>query len=316
MTLYKVCDLILESNVPLPGLVHAEGKEPECTFQLLPAQGPGPVACHWFHHWRLPDGALWLSIAKQESGYLLRFPDLADFLVFADRRDIRCYPGPGIPMETIRHLFLDQVIPLALSQRGRVVLHASAVATSEGAIAFLGETGRGKSTLTASFVQQGFPLLTDDCFLLEEAGGQLFGIPSYPGVRLWPDVISALFEREPVLSQVAHYTAKKRWGIDSSRLPFCADSVPLRRAYVLAHPQEMAETSAISIVSLSLQDALMELVKHAYRLDITDRQRLGEEFECIGRVATLLRISRLAFPRDLSLLPTIREAILEDLSQP
>ncbi|HKS96499.1 MAG TPA: hypothetical protein VJV74_10250, partial [Terriglobia bacterium] len=130
---------------------------------------------------------------------------------------MRCRPRKAIPLDTVRHLFLDQVFPLLLSKRGRLVLHASAVLIPGGAIAFLGETGQGKSTLASSFSQRGFPFLTDDCLLLEEKGGQLVGIPSYPGLRLWPKTVAALFAEEPPVSRVAHYTTKKRLG----RLPFC-----------------------------------------------------------------------------------------------
>jgi hypothetical protein len=217
-------------------------------------------------------------------------------------------------LETIRHLLLDQVIPLVLSVRGRLVLHASAVVVPRGAIAFLGETGQGKSTLSGSFVTQGFPLVTDDCLLLQEAGEHLFGHPSYPGLRLWPDSVAALFGQGTRLCHVAHYTEKKRLGPDNGPLPFCADPAPLQRVYVLAPYEETEDTKAITFAPLSPREAFMELVKHTYRLDIIAQERLNEEFECVARVVALLPLCRLAFPQDLSLLPTVREAILANLS--
>jgi hypothetical protein len=314
---YRAYGLILESNVPLPELayVNGNGGEAECSFQFLPMQGPGPASSHGFHHWRLPNGEIWLSWARQGSGYLLRFHDLADFLVSTDGKEIRCYSAPNTPLETVRHLFLDQVLPLVLSYKGRLVLHASAVVTPEGAIAFLGVTGQGKSTLTGSFVKQGFSLLTDDCLLVKEEEGQLFGIPSYPGLRLWPDVLSTLFGQQPVLSEVAHYTEKKRLSLNNGLLPYSANPAPLQRMYVVAPHKEIEDKRAITIAPLSSRDAFIELAKHACRLDTTDRERLSEEFECLGRVAATLVLHRLAFPRDLSLLSAVREAILENLSE-
>jgi hypothetical protein len=315
MTVYGTYELILESNIPLPELASTDGQKPECVFRLLPTQEPEPTSCHWFYHWRLPNGDIWLSCARRGTDYLLRFPALADFLVSADGRDIRCYPVLDTPLETIRHLLLDQVIPLLLSQRGRLVLHASAVVAPKGAVAFLGVTGQGKSTLTGSFVKQGFSLLTDDCLLLKEEEGQLFGIPSYPGLRLWPDVLSTLFGQEPVLPQVAHYTEKKRLDLDNGLFPFSADPAPLQGMYVLTPYQETEDMRAITIAPLSPRDAFMELVRHACRLDITDRERLSEEFEFLGWVAASLPLHRLAYPRDLSRLSAVREAILENLGE-
>jgi hypothetical protein len=315
MTAYQVCDLTVESDLPLPELTQAKGKEPECAFRLLRARRvPGAISRDWFHHWRRPDGEIWLSCARQGSGYLLRFTDLADFLVSPEGSDIRCYPVPDTPLETIRHLLLDQVIPLFLSVRGRLVLHASAVVVPGGAIAFLGETGQGKSTLSGSFVTQGFPLVTDDCLLLQEAGEHLIGHPSYPGLRLWPDSVAALFGQGARLCHVAHYTEKERLGPDDGPLPFCADPAPLQRVYVLASYEETEETKAITLAPLSPREAFMELVKHTFRLDIIAQERLSEEFERVARVVALLPVCRLAFPQDLSLLPTVREAILANLS--
>lgn len=309
--LYKYCDFILQSNVPLSGLVTAMG-EAAYTFQLIPIGRPEPVLSNWLHLWRYPDGKVWLACAKQKSGYLLRFHYLADFLVSAAGKQIRCYPEPGTPLETIRHLFLDQVLPLVLSQWGRLVLHASAVVTPEGAIAFLGESGQGKSTLSASFCRQGFPMLTDDCLLLEEKRGQLFGIPSYPALRLWPESVSALTASEAKLTEVAHYTEKKWLGLNSGWLTCSSEPIPLRQVYLLSSPEEVGETRRISIVPLSPQEALVALVKHAFRLNITDRARLRAEFEHLSRVAASLIVYRLTFPRDFSLLPAVREAILQN----
>jgi hypothetical protein len=315
MTFYKVSGLTVQSNIRLPELPHADGREPLCDFQLLPAQGSRPAPYQWFHHWVLPDGKAWLSFAKYQSGYLLRFPAMADFLVSADGKKIRCYAEPDTPLETIRHLFLDQVIPLLLSKRGKLVLHASAVVAPQGAVAFTGMTGMGKSTLTAIFAEQGFPLLTDDCLLLEERAGQLFATPSYPGLRLWDDVTSVLFEHEPSASQVAHYTDKKRLGSNNGWLRFCTDSVALLRIYILAPPEEVGGAKAVNISPLPPREAFMELVRYAFKLDITDRERLSEEFECLDRLVALPLLYRLAFPRDLSRLSAVREAILEDLSK-
>jgi hypothetical protein len=313
MAFYKVSGVTVQSNIPLPELPYADDREGVCAFQLLPVQSPQPAALQWFHRWVLADGTVWLTLAKDRSGYLLRFPDLADFLVSVDGKQVRCYAQPDTPLETIRHLFLDQVIPLLLSQRGKLVLHASAVATPEGAIAFAGMTGMGKSTLTASFAEQGFALLTDDCLLLEERVGELFAIPSYPGLRLWGDVASVLFAHEPSASQVAHYTDKRRLGVNNGSLRFCPDAVALPRIYILTPPEEVSHAHAIQLSPLPPREAFGELIRYAFRLDITDRERLREQFESLSRVVALPLVYRLAFPRDLSCLSAVREAILENL---
>jgi hypothetical protein len=313
MICYRVCDLRLASNVPLPELLRADADAADCVFELLPARAASRSPDEWLQQWQLPAGQVWLSLARDEAGFLLRFPDLADFLVTVDGKEVRCCPAPGIPAQTIRHLLLDQVLPLVLSQRGSLVLHASAVVTAKGAIAFAGATGRGKSTLATSFsVHHGFPLLADDCLLLHERAGQIISTPSYPGVRLWGDAVATLFEAELVLADVAHYSAKKRLTPDMSRLPFHTDPIPLRRMYFL-DPSAEKDRGAIVIDRLSPLESFMELVAYAFKLDIADQALLRREFDSFSRVAALPLSYRLAFPHDFTRLADVRAAIVAHL---
>jgi hypothetical protein len=315
MALYKVCDIILESSVPLPELERVEGKRPDYVFELLAAPPREFISCQWFHQWGISGGETWLAFARVGSDYLLRFPDLADYLVCVQAKEIRCYAEPEISLETIRHLLLDQVIPLVLAKEGKLVLHASAVVTTEGAIAFLGTSGRGKSTLAAYLAMQGLPVLTDDCLLLEQRNEGIVAVPGYAGLRLWQDSISALFEHEPELRQVAHYSDKKRVGGNSGLLSFCTHPVLLAKAYVLATDEGVTGVNEIAMTPLSPRDAFLELVQYTFNMDIGDRERLEQDFEAFSRLSVLPLFYRLTFPRDLSLLPFIHRAIIENLRE-
>src|SRR4030095_9116966 len=97
----------------------------------------------------------------------------ADFLLQPDGRSIVGYRRARVAIGTFRHLFLDQVLPLVLSHRGVTVLHASAFAGSRGAVALIGATGVGKSTLAASFGTNGWPVIADDALVLRARGGTI-----------------------------------------------------------------------------------------------------------------------------------------------
>jgi hypothetical protein len=313
MALYKICDIILESSMSLPELVRTENKQADYVFKLLPARTHEFTSCQWFHRWGISDGEAWLEFARIGPDYLLRFPDLADYLVCVEAKEIHCYAKPEISLETIRHLLLDQVIPLVLSSLGKLVLHASAVVADEGAIAFLGTSGRGKSTLATYLARQGLPALTDDCLLLEQRDGNLIATPSYPGFRLWQDSVSALFEHAPDLDRVAHYSEKKRVGTD--QISFCTHPVSLARAYVLGDVEETTNANEITVTPLSPREIFLELVQYTYNMDIGNRERLKQDFEAFARLSTMPRFYRLAFPRDLSLLPFVHKAIVENLRE-
>src|SRR3954447_18430377 len=164
---YLFCGVTVSSDVDLPPLRRAPSRsEAICTVGLgAPLDPDTDVA--WFHEWRGRRGPRWLSIGRLPRGtrraYLLRFPELADFEVSADARRIVARPAAGLPVDTLRHLLIDQVLPLVTSRHGRLSLHASAVhLPGIGAIAFVGDAGRGKSTLAAALALAGARVVADD----------------------------------------------------------------------------------------------------------------------------------------------------------
>ena len=68
---------------------------------------------------------------------------------------------------------------ILLHQRGRMVLHASAVNINDGAVAFMGHNGAGKSTTTFSFMASGYPLVADDILSLEFREGVPYGVSGF-----------------------------------------------------------------------------------------------------------------------------------------
>ena len=138
-------------------------------FHVAVARCQAPLGIQPFHAWGLPDGTPWTEFYRLGGGYLLRFPELADFQVSADGLEVTCFPAPEVSEATSQHLYLNQVLPLVLSKLGKLVFHASAVEVAGGAIAFAAESGRGKSTLAASFAVSGFRFLTDDGLVVETA---------------------------------------------------------------------------------------------------------------------------------------------------
>jgi hypothetical protein len=303
------CGLLIESGVALPELDAVDAAQADIHFAVtdqplaIPSRAP-------IHDYESPDGQVWMSIFRADAGYVLRFPKLATFLVSRDVHRVCCSPHAGTPPETIRHLFLDQVMPLVVASHGRAVLHASAVTVAGAAVAFLGPSGKGKSTLAASSLNAGCMLLADDCLPLTETAGTFIAVPSYPGLRLWPDVVPTVAGDCEPLSPVCHYSLKARMGAANAGVPFHSRPLPLRRVYVLGEP-----TPDIAIAPLSPLDAVIELVKASYMLDITDRQALTLQFETLSRLASLSLCFRLSYPRDLDRLADVHAAIARHVNR-
>ncbi len=308
MRRYKIGNLTVESNLALPELPAATGaSDYQLHISACAAPRTGPV--RWVQHWEMADGHRTLSVGRIRGGYLLHFPRMADFHLLDDEPSRVLGFTSNLSAETVRHLLLDQVIPLLLAKSGELVFHASAVLLPTGAVAFAGLTGQGKSTLTASLAQRGFPLLTDDCLLLEWRKDCWFVTPTYGGLRLWDDVRYGLFGADIAANDVAHYTSKKRV---NGGIRFCDRTVSLQRLYLLAKDVGPAEKIAISIPAQ--HERLLRCLSHIFRLDPTDEDRLRGEFDALARLAASSLIREIRYPRRLELLPEVHRAILEDLN--
>jgi serine kinase of HPr protein (carbohydrate metabolism regulator) len=96
-----------------------------------------------------------------------------------------------------------------LSQQGRQVFHGSAVALKFGAVVFVGDSGRVKSTLAASFANHGIGFLTDDALLLQEDNGSYLVEPSHPSVRLREDSAKSVARIGAQYTPAVTYTKKQ-----------------------------------------------------------------------------------------------------------
>ncbi|NLW49904.1 MAG: hypothetical protein GXY85_03555 [Candidatus Brocadiaceae bacterium] len=297
-------------------LPRVTGEGPLPPVPLLPPETASPHVHRWVRHAELPDGSAWYSVGVVPQGHLVRFYGMADFVLDPDGRCLSCRPEPRLPRQTLCHLLLDQVLPLALSRRGRVVVHAGAVLIGGEAVAFLGETGRGKSTLVSSFGLDGAPLLSDDSIIVSEDGGALSVVATYPSLRLWRDSVETLFGADTALPQVAHYTGKRRLSPADTGMTWHEGPVRLRGAYLLAPPGQTADADGITIAPVSLRDTAMELMKGTFHLLVDDRDLLRREFERIVRWSRMVPLFRLSYPRHYSLLQDVRTAILAHVGPP
>ncbi len=275
------------------------------TIRLLPARLQHPLAHPPFHTWTFPDGTLWTEFHRVNGGYLLRFPDLADFQVSADALHVTGCPAPEVAEATVQHLYLNQVLPLALSKQGKLVFHASAVEIGDSAVAFVAESGRGKSTLAASFAVSGFRFLTDDGLVVEPGIHGFEALPSHPSIRLWQDSEAALVPPTARRAPPVHYTAKARFLADDDLL-FCAQPRPLRRVYFLGD----GRAATLEWRRLTPAEAVIEWVKHSFLLDIEEKPRLASHFDQVATLANQPIHYRLDYPRRFEDLAYVREAIV------
>ena len=254
----------------------------------------------------MPDGTLWCNFFRLEaSEYLLRFPGLADFLVSADARSISAVPVDGLDEGTLNHLFLNQVLPLAMSRQHKLVLHGSAAVIDNSAATFIGPSGRGKSTLVASFATAGFPFLTDDGLQLQLKGDSCLVCSGPASIRLWQDSSSVLMPPDSKIAPAISYSPKARL-LAGETLMHCTESIPLRAFYIL---EKAAPGEAVSIAPCGGREALMSLVRNSFLLDVEEKDHLKQHFVTLSALARLNLVYTLRYPHDYAHLEAVRTAV-------
>jgi hypothetical protein len=255
----------------------------------------------------LPWGAVWFEFFQTPRGKLLRFPELADFDFDPDdfAQGIRATPSPNVDRDTIEHLFHNNVLPMLVADRGALILHGAAVDIGGFAVIFIGASGRGKSTLAASFASTGFPFLSDDSVRLTPTNTGYLTEPSYPSIRLWRDSDEALLSGRVREVSGVKFSDKARYAA-GDELPHANHSAPLRAIYVLAN-----EAPASTVIrSLGANEAMMEFVQHSFILDLQSETTLGGHFERMSTLANKAPAFRLDYPRDYAMLSDVRAAII------
>ena len=125
-----------------------------------------------------------VEVFEGESGFLLKVEDCGGYFVAPNGEMIGMSDGQTDLRQIDREILLGLVIVVALALRNVWSLHSSAAIYNKNVIAFLGESGMGKSTLAAYLSKQtGWQLVADDILPLKDENG-LQVLPRFPQMKL------------------------------------------------------------------------------------------------------------------------------------
>jgi len=195
--------------------------------------------------------------------------------------------------------------------RGVTCLHASAVAFEDRSVAFVGQTGAGKSTTAAAFAQQGYGVISDDIVALVERAGALHVMPAYPHLCLWPESVKMLYDSPEALPRLIPDWDKRRLSLGEQGTFFESRCLPLAAVYVLS---ERGQAPAPYVEAIRPQSALLALVADTYANKILDKEMRAREFAVLGRLVAIIPVRRVYPHQDARRLEDLCRAIRQDLS--
>ena len=242
--------------------------------------------------WVRPGGedTPWFGYLGESFAY--RFESVADVLVPRDGAGIHLHIHPGADAHDVAFALHRGVIPRVLHLRGIPCLHASAVMTGEGIVAFSGESGAGKSTAVACLVAAGYPLVSDDVLPLRLDGGTVFAGPGLPGIRIHP-------ERVPFAPLSARCSPRRKPGYKAEwQVPpeqCVAVPSPLARIYLLEPHRGGAADHLASVVPVPPAEALLAMIKNSFWMSARYTPALATDLAVFGAVVRSVPVFRLSY---------------------
>ena len=231
----------------------------------------------------LPSG-FGLSIECQGSG-LFRFT--------AEGIAIEWIPGGTGPA----HYFFNHALPLWLETRGIPVLHASAAVMRDQAVALIGPSGMGKSTLCAALVHAGWRFLTDDGLSLhEDPAGNWCCLSGPPMFRLWPGSLEKLeHETWQDLSRVHADFEKRAVPVATPGVVKREGAPTLSAIFIL---ERLESTCADIVISdYSGGESLIALIEHTLSASAASARGLApQRMKQLSRLVERVPVRGLRYP--------------------
>ena len=208
---YRVYGLSILSELDIPGAVAVLEAESDPLRVCVCLSSPKPARSVEVI-FRSPDSgtdgrpAFFQEHCRRTGDILWTWADGIIFWIESSARTIRVYWPPGETSQSAAYYLTGPVLAFLLRRKGKTLLHGSVVTSAQGAVAFLGQSGAGKSTTAAAMLQQGFAMVTDDVITLDSAAGGWSVQPGYAGVRLWQDSVEGLFGSGAVLPRLVDHS--------------------------------------------------------------------------------------------------------------
>jgi hypothetical protein len=218
----------------------------------------------------------------------IRLPDVASFRFTSAGETVEAIAQDSTPHEEVEDAYRRHVLPFVMQALGWELLHASAVLTPRGALAFCGPSGAGKSTLAHEFGRRGHAPLADDALPFETVNGGVYAIPMPFTLR--------------VSGRSVPYG--EEWSPNAKR----AESVPMAAVFVLERTAEV-DAARPEITPLPNSSALPLLLYHGHCFSFRDQRRTRLMADRYLALAAQVPAFQLRYRPDLNRLPALLDSV-------
>jgi hypothetical protein len=190
----------------------------------------------------------------------------------------------------VRSYLMGSLFAVLCHQRGMLPLHASAIATPQGAVAFLGNSGAGKSSIAAFLARRGHTILADDICLIDPAAARDRRVlPVALWLKLWSATLDAIGESRHGLSRIFSDDEKYRYTLQQPDTP-----TALAELIVLERAEDQPEIRFERLTPVHALHAVLDFTYQSWLVRATGRT--DRYFLRCGEALDGVRVTRMRRP--------------------
>lgn len=284
---YTLYGLQVHSEIPLPAHPAPNGLPPDLRVHW-DGRKPisAPPAGETLSQLLLPDGRGY-TLVDTGADYTLHFHQTGEFHIARDLRSVRVQLAPEINPDIAGLLLVGNIMACLFTLGGQPVLHASAVQINGRALAFLGASGMGKSSLAALLCAHGADFITDDLLRLQPDGDAWRCYPGSGFLRLRQNAASIIEKFPPELREL---TADERIAI---RL---GNHVTMPRLDAIIIPRLSRECRTIELEQIPTAKALLYLMAFPRIRESAIKEHRQRQLDFLGQVAARVPLYEALIP--------------------
>ncbi len=260
-------------------------------------------------------GIPYLRMVLLDNGtyYRLNYNDGAEFVVDRTGTHIFVTRRENQTLEDIVTYLLGPLLGFVLRLRHVTCLHASAVVVNNKVIAFVGDSGTGKSTTAAAFSRRGYPVLSDNLVPVVERGLNYQAQPAYTHLRLRSGAVQALYGQPDALPMIE--SAQPDWDkrfleLNTPENPFQRFPLPIAAIYQLA--ERSGDPRAPYIEPVPAAQWLPVMEANTYKNYMLNDEMRRQESALLSRLVTQVPVRTLVSHQDPDRLLQLCDVVLAD----
>lgn len=207
---------------------------------------------------------------------------------------ISLVPYPGAAQPEIELFLNGSTYGAILHQRKIMPMHGSCFVYKDQGVMLCGESGAGKSSLTAAFCKNGAAFLTDDVTPIVFSEDKPFILPLSDRIKLWDDSLEQLEEEKHGLDKIDPETEKYYWMLENKAIKHQLHHILLLEIHDQPDVIFREISGAEKVTALR-----MEIYRPEYLQGMPDNERFY--FTKLVEISRNIRITKVLRPEESSI---------------